>query len=64
MLIKLIEEYDLERENYISKLEARIQILEKEKSNMIDEAVKNAEAHSATLLHGIMNGAYDNVKTD
>jgi hypothetical protein len=55
-LLEVIELYDREREAYIAKLEARIEELEAEHIEHVNQAMRDAGASQRALLDGILIG--------
>jgi hypothetical protein len=58
-LLKVIAEYDMEREAYITDLENEIFDLKKKYNEAIGLAVSGAQALDRERLRAILAGAYD-----
>lgn len=58
-LMYMLEEYDRNNSEYIEYLESEINRLKEENMKLSDLALKTAETSAGTLLHAILNGAFD-----
>jgi hypothetical protein len=56
-LLKIIQRYDKDQQEYIRELEQENKMLKKKIDDMIEEGMRDAEASSRSLFNAIMSGA-------